>query len=296
MTKYDHLRLVLVLAVLCMGFVFAPRAQAEPQAVILFTGNSLGKYDPCPACDEGEPVGGLARRSNIFAQYRDTVPEDKLFILGGGNEFLPILPVDEPDKRETRFTAKVYALLDYDLGLLLPEEAARLQEAGADPMPAWRSITGRPEAMIVENGGVSLGVVVFPAGGKILAEEGEAMMRSVAEAARELSVKADLVVGMSPWGEPYEKRFVEAYPDVLDVLLGSGFGAGSGLRRVDGARTLWIRPEFNGWSVMALTVNRLPDKDGQEPWGGESDASFVKVKLDEGVAEDAAVAGLLGWL
>lgn len=282
------------IALACL-FIAVP-AHAEPAAVLLYTANSIGKYNPCPGCDEGEPVGGLARRSQVFAKYRGQIQESKLFILGGGNEFLPILPVDLPSGRETQFTAKAYAILDYDLGLVLPDEERRLKEARAEDMPGWKAYPERPGTQVLEKGGLSVGVVLFPALGKDLVKMDETVMREVADLAGGLRGQVDLVVGMSPWGEPNEKRFLEIHPKALDVLFGSGFGAGSGLRRVGESRTAWIRPEFNGWSIQALTVLRAPQRGDGGTWDPDRDYAYESVRLDADVAEDDTIIALLRWL
>lgn len=73
--------------------------QAEPDLTILFTGNSQGKLQPCPTC-KGVPLGGLARRQTILNRYRTTQAEkDRLLILGGAYEFLPIRVREEIPRR-----------------------------------------------------------------------------------------------------------------------------------------------------------------------------------------------------
>jgi hypothetical protein len=282
------------IALVCI--CIAAPAHAEPAAVILYTANSLGKYNPCPGCDEGEPIGGLARRSHIFAKYRGQIPETKLFILGGGNEFVPILPVDKPSNRETLFTAKAYAILDYDLGLLRQEEARRLQEARAEAMPAWKPYPDKPGIQMLEKGGFSIGIVLFPVPGNGSSKVDDEVMFQVAEAASGLRGAVDLVAGMSPWGEPNEKLFLESHPNVLDVLFGSGFGAGSGLRRVGESSTVWIRPEFNGWSIQALTITLAPQSASDANWKEGQGYDFESVRLDAEVAEDDGINALLQWL
>jgi 2',3'-cyclic-nucleotide 2'-phosphodiesterase (5'-nucleotidase family) len=282
-----------ILLLLCV--LSAGPAWSGPEAIILYTANSQGKYEPCESCDDGEPVGGLARRAHVFSKFRNEVPESRMFAFGGGNEFLPILPMDEPSSRETKFTAKAYELLEYDLGCLRPDEAERLEDAGAGNLSAWSPFGREHRTRVIEKGEARIGVVVFPDSGELMPEIDGETMRSVAESAADLRGEVDLVVALSAWGEPVERSFIEAHPGAVDVLLGGGFGAGSGLRAPDNADTLWIRPEMNGWGVQVLKVLKFP-KNEDEQWREGDNFDFDTIRLDDTVDEDERIAALLQWL
>ena len=276
-----------------VGLEAAIPEMPEPAVIILYTGNSLGKYDPCPSCDGGESIGGLARRAAVISTYRQRYA-DKVFVLAGGNEFLPILPVEEPSARETEFTARAYGLMEYDLICLTAEEAGRLEGSGAEYLQDTLVFGKKPETRIITKGNVALGLVIFPDMGNPMAEPDKKAFDEVLATARALRGETDLVVGVSSLGEPLEQRFLEDYPGAVDVLLGSGFGSGSGLSVRDSG-TLWVRPEFNGWSVQAIRMLAAP-KAGVAGWQEGENYDFESIRLDEGIGQNPAIAALMRLL
>jgi hypothetical protein len=291
------LRIIILIApviLLAAAGLAAAEGRDSPGVLIVYTGNSLGKYDPCPSCDGGESIGGLARRAAAFSALRESHPASSVFVLAGGNEFLPILPVEEPSARETKFTARAYGLMEYDLVCLTEEEAERLEGNGAEYLPDSIVFGKKPETRIIARGDAALGLVIFPDTGNPMDEPDKNAMNQVLEAARALRGETDLVVGISTLGEPLEKRFLEDYPGAVDVLLGGGFGSGSGLRVLDSG-ALWVRPEFNGWSVQALGMLASPEAGatGRREGGNHE---FESISLDEEIGRDPAIAALMKLL
>jgi len=99
-----------------------------------------------------------------------------------------------------------------------------------------------------------------------------------------------LVVGLSPYGYAEEQDLLEKYPDVFDLLLGSGRGLIFSARVA--GRTLWIRPMSQG---KALYLIHIKDVEGLRSQGailGDS-ISVERRFITHNIAPDPQIVSIL---
>lgn len=267
------MRPVRLLPFLCLFLALGGPAWGEagrvPLLTLAYTANSLGEYRACPVCGH-EAVGGLGRRATVFEELR-AQGGDNTILVAGPYEFTPIVVRTPRSPELARALAQAYARLGYDLGVATPREREWLAAAGASLPGAWRSMDGGPHTEVMDRAGVRVAVVLFPvaAAGSSPAEDA-GMVEAVLAEARRARSRADLVLGVSSWGEKAEGAFLAAAPGAVDLLLGAGQGRGYGVRSIPGSRTIWVRPPFDGQGVALVSIFSMPgSRDGDwEPGRG----------------------------
>lgn len=292
------LRCMALMLVLCAPVGEAARAQdasvpARPLVTLLFTANSEGAFEPCPVCG-GSALGGLARRATALARVR-AQGGGRVLTLAGGHEFTPFraAPAGEGTARAL---AQAYAAMSYDLGLLSARDHDWLRGAGAAPGPGWLAPAPEPRVRLLDAGGVRVGVLVLPHKADIYAPAEPEAVAAVVRAARELRPQVDLLVGLGVWGWQGDATLLEAPEADFDVLLSSGPGQGTGVRAVRGGRTLDVRPDYQGWSVIRLDILGFPEARGGRVWTAGAHYSATKIKLDATIPADEAVSAILAWI
>lgn len=262
----------------------------------LYTGNSFGKFRACPTCGKFS-VGGLDRRSTALQRERGASPSIPVFTIAGGFEFASYTKRWGMPDSMLQALAKAYGLLGYDLGALTGTDMKYLKRAGATAPGSFESLSSEPRATVLKRGGVSVGVILLPEAGELFSIPAVDVFARISALADDLRPSVDIVVGLGGWGERADRQFMEQYPDALDVLLSSGIGTGYGVRTTQGARTLWVRPAFEGRMVWRLDLYSLPNRGGGTGgWPAEGDYKAVKIELGPEVKGDPAVSEVFAWL
>lgn len=190
-------------------------------------------------------------------RLRQEVGSDRVVAICGGFEFLSPegAPASDyfPDKFKT-----LYQVLDYDVVHLAPVEWRWLQKKAVDLPEHWKEASGRRNFEMLNVDGVTLAFVFVPTidGPDMETAAQQFVVEQVAEAKK----TADVIVGISHLGSPYEERLLKAHPDLFHILLGSGAGrSNDGLQRRPG-ETLWLRPYYKGAVVSRIDIKRAPER------------------------------------
>jgi hypothetical protein len=183
--------------------------------------------------------------------------------------------------------------MDPDLVHVTPEENRWLDFKGAK-LPQNTVVAGeKPVSMTFARGGKTIGVVIFPALPLDADNAPPAMERAVVDAAAALRQTADLVVGMSSWGEKAEAHFLVAQDHDLHVLLGSGPGNGLLGRLTSDDKSLWVRAYSRGIALNRIDVLKWPSDDAGWAWSYGTNFMVRILPLGDDWPLDMTVHGLL---
>ena len=266
----------------------------QPLLTLVYTANSLGEFRECPVCGAAAQ-GGLGRRSTVFHEMHDAAADRTIFI-AGPNEFAPMV-VRKPESPDlARALAQAYGMLGYDLGVVTPQEKSWLDSAGAQLPGSWRPLGATAQTVVLQRAGLKVAVVLFPdadfAKEPAKAEQVRAAVQAEAGKARS---GADVVVGVSPWGDAGEKLLLDSAPGAFDLLLGGGKGLGYGVRSTADGRTLWARPPFDGRGMVRFDILALPQGQERSWKEGENISTAVKM-FDWDIPQDSVLANVFSWL
>jgi hypothetical protein len=216
-------------------------------------------------------IGGLARRAGALNAYESGGPGDILTLFGAYELQAPGAKPPGPPSLANAL-GRVYSRIDPDIMFMSPAEK-RWLDFGADELPENTAVAGgKPVSRLFDTDGGKVGVVLFPMLPDHEAEPPPEVVRAVAEEARELRARAGLVIGMSPWGETGEARFLHSEGSVFHVLLGSGPGKGH-LGRIEcEQKTLWIRAFSRGIVLHVIDVLEWPEN--RRDWRWKFDENF----------------------
>jgi len=151
-------------------------------------------------------------------------------------------------KRKT--LGKVFTALNYDLGVLAPEEKPLF--SGSNAIPDWTAAGETPETMVLNRMGRQIGVVVFP--GFEGRRDWSTFATELRSTIRTMRTRADLLIGISSLGWNLENQFLTGPDAGLDILLGSGPGPAFQGKVTGGGTTLWVRPYSRGRAVNSITI------------------------------------------
>ncbi|MHC1711454.1 MAG: hypothetical protein AB9872_04800 [Solidesulfovibrio sp.] len=195
-------------------------------------------------------------------------------------EILPDGPERKPDAKRLPAMSRALSMLGYDAAALNLDEAEYLQSAQA-PLPAHFTVLGQnPETSIVHAGEMPIGIVFFPTSPNPKEPVPADLLDATAKAAASLRGKVKLVVGLSGWGMSDEEGFLNAHPEALDVLLGSGPNAGAAGRPSATGKTLWSRSYIKGKTINRLDILALPGAT-DFAWKPEKTFKAEVVSLDD---------------
>jgi hypothetical protein len=203
--------------------------------------------------------------------------------------FAPDLP--QPSPVEVKAMAEAYRRLPYDLVCLAPEEKRLLDAAGEKPAANWITAGEQAQVREMDVGGVRVGIILFPALPQGASGPPGVSVKAIRDKAGRLRERADVVIGVSPWGATAEQAFLDKAAGSLDVLLGSGPGPGFPARVADDARTVWMRPTSKGHSVDVLRLGKLP-REGGRRWAEGELVTVLHQPLDEKFPEDPGLLEL----
>lgn len=231
----------------------------------------------------------MARRAAFINTLRNAPAlKDKVLLLSGPFEILPDGPERKPDPKRLPAVSQAMTLLGYAAGALNPDEADYLKNGDA-PIPAGFTVLGsEPSTAIVQVGGLSIGIVFFPVSPNPKAAAPPALADAVDRTAKALRPKVKLVIGLSGWGMGDEQAFLDAHPDALDLLLGSGPNAGTAGRTSSSGKTLWARAYIKGKTINRLDILTLPGAPGFV-WKSGTDFNADVVSLDDQYPADPAI-------
>ena len=272
-----------------LGLFASPAAGGEKMLTLVYTANSFGKYNPCQTCTHGM-LGGLGRRASYFMQMRKA--DDRAVFISGPFEFRPLPGVKQrdavADKGIAPALAEAYSLLHYDLMVTTASESQWLGGSGAKAPAGLLQLGDKPSVVMLSRAGLRIGVVLFPE-----SDAPESQYAGVAEAVRTVRPQADMVLGVSSWGERAENKFLDSGGAGLDMLLGSGSGMGYGCHSMHQGKPLWRRPVVDAWGTLQVDVLAKPSPG--EGWtDGREYTSSIRW-MDETLPLDPKVSAIFSW-
>lgn len=211
--------------------------------------------------------------------------------MSGGFEY--IRPQGSPQPKETLTAlAAAYDRMEYDVGLLTPDEAQLFSRLGVTP-PAWQKTADQEPFYSIPVEDKVVGFVRFPS-----LKEGEEMPSDalVSEITALLKRKrggVDLLIALSDWGWQAEREYYEKDPEVVpDFLLGSGYGSGiNGRLRADN-RSVWVRPYDKGRSVCVIEVFKWQKPENPFAWKVTINYKTSSVGLNDDIEANKGVDAL----
>lgn len=189
-----------------------------------------------------------------------------------------------------RALAEAYDRQGYQVGQLATIERAALNEAKAR-IPAGFSSPADFETRLVQTKAGTVGLVLLPE--LTTPAPSDAQFAKAAEMARSLRPKADLVIGLSPWGVDAEQLLIGRSDGAFHVMVGSGKGRGTPGLLAAFDKTLWVRPYAEGKAVGRIDILAMPGKDSAFKWQKDVNVRFDVVPLRDDVKDDPDTAALL---
>jgi len=258
--------------------------EPHPKNLTLIFGDSVnGTIEPCPSCEGGSQLGGLARRGSWVQSVRETRKESLLLDSGDlfFDRYRKAIRAEDvtADSEKARLILKCYNLLGYD-ALGIGDDDLSL---GKDFLVDLSKNAGFPfissnlmdketgEALfqpyvIKEAGGLRIGIFslvspYFFSGESDPRTKGIAFLEPLEEAKRivqKIRPETDLVVLLSHLGYTADIELAEAVPGI-DVILGghSGRSLSYPMRFRD---TILVQVGSKGLHVGELLLQFAPDR------------------------------------
>lgn len=219
----------------------------------------------------------------------------QVLLIGGAYEFLPTSGALIPAKKRNAL-AKAFQFLNYDLGILSPDEFHFLNK-GPDGIPQnWISCE---EAKVVSKSladGKNAAIIILPYLEKGSDTIPADMLEKCISLIKENRAKADIVIAMSSWGYFREKKFL-ASPELAetppDLLLGSGDGPGMTGSIAAKGKTLWVRSYPTGKAVNRIDISEYPTRSSDFKWTSGENVKWFLQTLLKNTREDPSVVKLL---
>lgn len=219
---------------------------------------------------------------------------DSTLVVAGPFEFLP-----PEGTGPTHTNALAHALgeahrtLNYDLLVMMPEEARWLDDNGAGPL-THATVDNRVQAVTLQTAGGPVGFILFPKLPRNATKPLDMTIRAIAQQAESMAGRVRLVVGLSPWGELAEDHFLKTAGSVVDVLLGAGPGPGVAGRFTPDGKTFWARTYGRGKALHVLRIAQWPERTAAWKWIKDGNFRLDFTALNQDVASDPAMDALLG--
>lgn len=279
----------------------SPSHFQQPVLRVLYTASTHGNLHPCATCGAFS-AGGMDKRAFLIQGFRKS--ETPSLFIAGPYEFSPDQPENprkdtqgEPSEKQARKALKVQDYLKPDAGWLSPASGKWfLKHTGRTP-EKYIPVEKAPEILLLERAQVRVGLVFFPEGSAEKKAPTRDETRAVLAAAESLKEKADLIIGVSPWGFALEQEFIEAARGAFSLILGGGTGIGFSHTTLSTTpETLWSRPDPGGRSVNIIEfferpatgtpfywIDGISFKAWQEPLGPSSppDIGMQKIIREE---------------
>ena len=253
--------------------------KGAPLLRIAYVASTRGELYPCPTCGNNA-LGGLSRRATVLKDLKaGGVP---FLYLAGSEEFLSDLDVirfaspewnkNAPvnlhnESQKARRLVTGHSRLGTSVGYLLPEENDWLMEYAGKVPPGFQKVSTEPVSTLLSTPNGKVGIVLFPKGTGNNNQPSEAQIQAVLNAGKALQGKASLVLGVSPWGNVAEHRFLPRANGIYSIL----FGGGNGLSYTYSTEfstpsLLWVRSESQGRAVNFLNVYEMPAPGHLPQW------------------------------
>ena len=186
---------------------------------------------------------------------------------------------------------RAYSAIPLHCLFVLPQEVEFLQQFDGK-FPQSTVILNSPSGIVKRwtIDGKNAALLGFPPDSK-KGEVSDQTMAEVAAKAEELSKDSDLVIAVSPWGGDLEKRFVQLYPKVVDLLLGSGQGRTAKAEQLS-PRTYWAPTYTRGKSLLIITMNQWPTKAAGD-WNNLGNYSTYVQALGDNIPDDPDVKAII---
>lgn len=240
-------------------------------------------------------LGGLARRATYIKTWKQSA-KSPVLNLAGAYEYSYYPDQARVPAGRLRFLAKAYDLMGYDAQLVSLHERGLLDKAGVKPRPWWRG-GGRLDSQVFKLGkaphAVNVGVLYLNHLPDNQATLPSGAVQNVAEAVKDLRLKADVVVALSDWGYQRERALLSSAEPMPDILLGSGPGIGLTGMNMQAGRVLWIRSFAEGKGMQRIELLRLPERNSTFAW---TEGQNIRMNLDgltDQYADDRRVLDLL---
>ena len=251
---------------------------------IAYVSSSKGELYACPTCGDFS-LGGLSRRSAFLNDLRKS--DSPVLYIAGPDEFLSDLDVSriaeeragllQPPHYEAEKAKRLsiaHTMLKVDCGWLSPEEAAWLTTHTGKIPSGFLTVTETPVTRVLKTPVGAVGVVLFPKGQAANNFPTQEQATAVLEAGKKLKTQCAFVVGVSPWGNVAEYRFLPEAEKVFSILFGAGGGLGFPFSTESSTeRLLWIRSQTHGRAINTLDIFEVPVQGGKASW--LEDVSFV---------------------
>lgn len=102
------------------------------------------------------------------------------------------------------------------------------------------------------------------------------------------------MIGMTDWGWPAERDYLEARPRAVpDILLGSGPGMGINGRIEADGKCLWARPYDKGRTINRIRVMAWPERTKDFTWQEPESVRCFSVGLGDMYEENPDVSAIL---
>ena len=236
----------------------------------------------------------MARRATLLAQLRaDTVP---CLYIAGPEEFTPDADLPDPAKTgnaSPQLVETLWAQLRPD-AVYLSAKAARW--FGHTPT-GFTLVEGKPVTKYLHIGNRTVGLIFFPPLSTLGTEETEyptpRLLALILAEARAAS-RADLLIGISPWGFQAELQSRAVLAQYFQMLLGAGGGSAFGLE-LDSANPslLWSRADHDGRSLMLLELLDIPAKGMPPTWLRGLNVHGEELRLTPDIPEQPEMLRLL---
>lgn len=252
--------------------------EEKPALRITYTAGTKGEMYPCVTCGTNS-LGGLARRATVLKQLQENFPH---IHLAGAEEFLSDLdimrfgkpdwnaadPVNKHNETEkARRLVKGHSLLPITVGYLTPDEETWFHTYANALPKGFTTVRDKPLTKIIDIPTGKVGIVLFPRGTDINHAPSKQQLTDVLNAGQALRGKVNLIVGISPWGNVAEYRFLQDATGVYHLLFGGGGGLGGPYEPEHSTeKLLWIRSESHGRAVNTLDIIEMPRPNQEATW------------------------------
>ena len=185
-----------------------------------------------------------------------------------------------------------------DAGYMSSREARHVLAAHGEMPKNFLSPQKMPQRLVLERetaqGIRRIGIIFFPefSPNALIQKKQE---RDIINAGKKLMKSADLVIGISLWGEARDSSFLFLAAGAFDLILSSGPGGIFELKRQpDAPGIAHLRPVDWGMAVPYVDLLKWPDRSGQE----DAALTFrLNIEpLGDDVPDDPFMAALLGQM
>lgn len=263
---------------------------------VIYTADTLGYIQPCRTCG-GAAQGGLARRAALLLKL--TAEHARPLVIGGPNEFY----ADRPEADEERAAEigpalhAAFGRMPYTAVYISSAAMADFQKHGLPPLPNGVPVADKPVTELFRARGMITACVFLPAGANGDGTPTPEQVLAAQAAAREAAARADVVIGVSPWGMRAENLLAPSLAGYFHIILGGGVGIavpGQASGDAGAPGPLWVRSDRRGRAINVVDIFSLPAAGGAWLDGVHfsSRLVFLEPELPEDSAVENDIAGL----